>query len=617
MLRCWVACLVMCVAGMIGAGAEEVAATVTHGPILGRPGPDSMGVWIRASRPARFRVDYGETAEAWDRHSPVTATALEDDLTGWVLLEGLEPGTLYHYRVSIEGPDGFEAGPGGSFRTLPDPERYRSDAYNPRGLFNFSFEYGCGNRQPRDASGPVDLPTYRTMLEQEGEELAFALLNGDWIYEERRDWPVESWRAAVGVSEDETPDVVRFAPTIVGAWENYKLYWDRAPALADWHRRVPSFFVMDDHEIVDDCAGAGTVGLRHRRAVFRDIGVAAWYDYLGWSNPVTVPAADVLGRARLHAGSNVLEDPAADFESIDFDQYSNLHVHWGGPHAGEQGKPWDLEGGDPNAGVYEVVRVIDKSRLEIRPPARADGEAGYSLGRYSYFDFRVSNCHFIVLDTRSQRDLPDNDDPWKKGISMLGDRQKAWMKETMEASDADFLFVVSSVNLMIPHIVDVGEPDFVNYHDGWTAFLEEREEVIDFWDGLNKTVFVLTGDLHTSFVARVTDSVWEMASGPHNSNNSFASTEGNRPPNGPWDSYGRPCDIRWSYYQIPEYPQGDHQRIYCVVQVNNVFNNPTVEGQDRWLAFPRPQVVFRFHDGETGRLMYAESVLAASEAVGE
>jgi hypothetical protein len=54
-----------------------------------------------------------------------------------------------------------------------------------------------------------------------------------------------------------------------------------------------------------------------------------------------------------------------------------------------------------------------------------------------------------------------------------------------------------------------------------------------------------------------------------------------------------------------------------VVQVNNVFNNPLKAFQpeqpdeERWVAFPRPQVVFRYYDGRTGRLKFAHSIRAA------
>jgi hypothetical protein len=47
-----------------------------------------------------------------------------------------------------------------------------------------------------------------------------------------------------------------------------------------------------------------------------------------------------------------------------------------------------------------------------------------------------------------------------------------------------------------------------------------------------------------------------------------------------------------------------------VVQVNNVFNNPLKVGEQRWVAFPRPQVMFQYYDGRTGELRYGETVAA-------
>ena len=74
--------------------------------------------------------------------------------------------------------------------------------------------------------------------------------------------------------------------------------------------------------------------------------------------------------------------------------------------------------------------------------------------------------------------------------------------------------------------------DLANKDEAWTVFVEDRERVIDFWDSLGKPVFVLTGDLHNSFAIKITDRVWEFASGPHNSRNHQARAEGGRPPNG-------------------------------------------------------------------------------------
>ena len=124
-------------------------------------------------------------------------------------------------------------------------------------------------------------------------------------------------------------------------------------------------------------------------------------------------------------------------------------------------------------------------------------------------------------------------------------------------------------------------------------------------------MFVLTGDLHNSFAIKITDRVWEFASGPHNSRNHQAYAEGGRPPNGIFDSRGRKIEIRWSSYMRDEVPpELNRQPVYTVVQVNNVFNNPLEEGKERWVKFPHPQIVFQYYDGFSGNLLYAESILA-------
>ena len=77
--------------------------------------------------------------------------------------------------------------------------------------------------------------------------------------------------------------------------------------------------------------------------------------------------------------------------------------------------------------------------------------------------------------------------------------------------------------------------------------------------------------------------------------------------------YGpRECEIRWSSYMGDEVPpELNRQPVYTVVQVNNVFNNPLKVGGTRWVAFPRPQLIFRYFDGRSGRLKYAESIIAS------
>jgi hypothetical protein len=157
----------------------------------------------------------------------------------------------------------------------------------------------------------------------------------------------------------------------------------------------------------------------------------------------------------------------------------------------------------------------------------------------------------------------------------------------------------------------IGECHKENKDDAWTAFLEEREQMIRFWDSLGKPVMIMTGDLHNSWAVKITDRVWEFASGPLGSQNHPAGSEGNRPPNGEFDSKGRKVEIRWSSYIRDDMPAALRKLpYYAVASVNNVFNNPAEPGKKRWVAYPRPHVVIQYYDGLTGDLLYAEPVHA-------
>src|SRR5262245_13767622 len=549
--------------GQQRAAAAPDSGGITHGPILGRLGAHEVGVWARTSRTGFFRVRYRIDPERMEALSPPARTQLATDNTGVVMLRELEADAVYHYRVFTEGGDG----PGGTFRTLPDADDVRHDKFNPRGLFNFRFEVSSCANQGVHSNGPA-LPAYQTMLKHLKDQVHFAIHNGDFIYEEKREFSPQEWLGQVRASEDQLPRIVRLAPAITGVWENYKLYLSRGKPLAEWHRNVPGFFTFDDHEILNDVVGCGTPGYRHRRTVFRDPAVRAWFDYVGWANPVESRQPIRFGRAKLEAGSDVLTalDGVNALGDPDLAQAANLHVHWGTRDAGVNDDALDVQPGDPNAGVYEIVEKVGDNQLRIRPAAKANGEATYSIGRLSQGKHRIGNCEFYFLDTRSMREKHDGKDPAKPGISMLGQKQKSWLIDSMKQSDADFFFVISSVNLTIPHTGAGGmAAAAADKDDAWTAFVDEREQLIKVWESLGRPVFVFTGDLHNSFAIRVSEKVWEFGAGPLNSANHPASSEGGRPASGPFDSRGRKVDIRWSTYCMDDIPlDRRRQPVYCV-----------------------------------------------------
>lgn len=596
----------------------------TNGPQLGNVTAHSIRVWARTRQPGAFRVIYSTSPDlSGGQLSREVRTDWEHDATGWVELTGLQQNTKYYYALVKDGrvADIRLNGQVNSFRTLPDKAAYVDPQLNPQGLFNFAFEIGTGNNQ----SGAATPPTYKRMLDELKDRIYFQIQNGDWIYESGRDKTEAQWAIDNGVTKP--PRITTIAKGIAGVWQNYKNYLENEN-LRNFYREVPGFVTLDDHEILNDVVGSGEEGYRldargkpfqadlkadsvsnmTERAVFRDPAEAAWQDYVGWSNPdVANPDLPWFGNTRLAAGSNVLNDPQADFRKLKIGDAENLHVLWG----------------FGNTGVYKIKRVIDAHRLEIEPALTVSEQARYSIGADLHTHFKVGNSDFFLLDARSQRTLNDKNNGNRPDSTMLGKEQKAWLFDQLRMSTADFIFIVSSVNLATPH--DNGAwyghglagPD---KDDGWTAHLPERAELLALAQSLGKPVIFLTGDLHKSYVTRLAPGIYDVATGPHTSSNHRIGDAGGAPPSGLYQSGDRVVNILWSSNQYRNDSGGNSGRainggwpVYTTVRVNNAFNIPSADNKPRWIAYPEPQVVFEFRDGNTGELLFAHSV-STSEA---
>jgi len=134
--------------------------------------------------------------------------------------------------------------------------------------------------------------------------------------------------------------------------------------------------------------------------------------------------------------------------------------------------------------------------------------------------------------------------------------------------------------------------------------------LIEFLDGIEKPVLIFTGDVHASASVKITDNVWEMMCGPLGSTGHPLGTLGNPPTGGKWNSKGQDVEIRW----VTGFPNNlPYARIrntyYGMVQVNNVLKVGRPDGRGyQWNAYDEPQVIVRWHDRYTGRLVYAKSI---------
>jgi len=571
---------------------------LSQGPLLGGVTAQSVRVWVRTRQPAEFEVLYGTALPLTEKFAKVQgSTSPETDLTGVVTLSGLEANTRYYYAIRIAGtlPDlrPEVSDPWPSFKTLPDASTYRDENYNPAGLFNVTFAIGhCASQDP-DTSGGMytSTPAYDTIRRRHLDEAMFTLVNGDVIYEELRDG------------------------TLGGVRDNYKLYFTRGRSFATLFRSMPAQFTFDDHDVGWDIHGCGQVGLREGRHLIRDIGLRAYEEYLAWANPRGPQSGRIrIGEAQVTKGGDVLFDPKAHFLSLDPQTVSTIHL---GIYT--RGAKLQRRKKHPNnSGVYGLVKVIDDTHLQITPATRAEETLPYSVGTHHYYDWKIANCHFFALDTRgerSNRNPKNRDDP---KLFILSEPQEKWLLDGVRNSDADFIFLISPDPWVVYHTAaHVGGDDKDDKGDGFPSFLRQRERLIAELDKLDKPVLIFTGDVHASASIRITNNVWELMCGPLGSTGHPLATMGNPPKGGRWNSMGRPVSIRW----VAGFPNNlPYQKIrntyYGVVQVNNILKTAAPDGGYQYSAYDQPQVIIRWHDGYTGRLVYAESITTA-DAVAE
>ncbi|MBX3180418.1 MAG: alkaline phosphatase D family protein [Candidatus Hydrogenedentes bacterium] len=566
---------------------------LTHGPLLGRPAATSMRVWVRTAAPGPFRVVYAPSLPlSADGPGVAGETNAGDDNTGVVDLTGLAPDTRYYYGIVlneriVDTRNDFAPGfP--SFRTLPDCASYADERYNPDGRFNFSFGVGFGARQTSSEPMYRDAPGFHSLNARYADRLSFFIMNGDYIYEEFR------------TAQNRPHEAEMFRA-------DYRSYMEHGLAMTEFQRRVPWLYTYDDHETFSDLEGAGEIGLKQGKWLYRDRSLGPWYEYAGWANYPGPQRGEIYrGEAEVKAGGDVLHDPNADFTQLRPETISTLLVDMG----------------QKNQGVYGLVETIDAHHVRVTPAFAENETCTYSIGTHHYFDWRVGNCHFFALDTRGERTrylAKKVNDPDR---FLLGATQEKWLLDGIAGTDADFIFIVSSVSWMIYHTnfhmyKDPAEipPGPAAKEDGFLGAIQERDRLLAALDAIEKPVIIFTGDLHNAFAVQISDNVWEFMTGPFNSFNHPILTAGNPPPpyGGWFDSAGTNVKIKW----VAGFPnEMSYQRLtnkyYGIVQVNNALKSGRQEGPGlHWVAYDEPQVIVQFIDAYTGEMVYAEGISTA------
>ncbi len=108
-----------------------------------------------------------------------------------------------------------------------------------------------------------------------------------------------------------------------------------------------------------------------------------------------------------------------------------------------------------------------------------------------WFDFRIGNVHFIMIDGRYYRESPKDKSP-----SMLGAVQMKWLKKTL--ADKPATFKVSCSNVPMAPKVKPGSKDT------WDGYSDERSAIYQFIaDQKLPGVVILSADRHRSDAYKV------------------------------------------------------------------------------------------------------------------
>ena len=184
-----------------------LAATISHGAMLGAVSDTSVNVWVRASGDSTFKVEYKLTSGSYPGTitSGISLTSSTDH-TGAISITGLTANTSYDYRVLLDDVVQGGATASGTFTTLKPSGSACSYRMAQAGDFD-------GSRKPHSLF--TTIKTYNP---------AFTLFTGDQIYG-------PSWINGVSI------------------WETYyQQNWSDGP-FSDYMKDIAGVFMWDDHEL--------------------------------------------------------------------------------------------------------------------------------------------------------------------------------------------------------------------------------------------------------------------------------------------------------------------------------------------------------------------------------
>ncbi|MEO6093452.1 MAG: alkaline phosphatase D family protein [Novosphingobium sp.] len=430
------------VPGLADAATLPDGAVFTHGVASGDPDATSLIIWTRVTVAAEPDVTW-EVAATPDfrrvqRHGKVTAGA-ERDHTVKVLVEGLKPGTTYHYRFRV----GAAVSPTGRARTLPVG---RLESLGIALVTCSNYAFGFFNAYDAIAKDP---------------RVDFVLHTGDYIYE----YGADQWGASVAHSigrvhqpaheivslddyrqrhaqykTDAGSRAMHGAHTFLACWDDHEVCnnpWtggadNHQPATeGDWPtRRANAIRAYYEWMPVRDPASGHSPLQFWRNYSFGDLALlhtletrhtarARQIDFLEYA--LTLTSAEAAARFR----KEVLGAPDRRMISTELEHDLGKAL----AASVEAGQPWRLIG---NASLIARIDVPDLVRTGLLPdPTPKLADTSFDALR------RAAKEPATVLAWKGQLSLPFYTDPWD-GYPWARERLYALSRE---AGAGDLIFL--------------------------------------------------------------------------------------------------------------------------------------------------------------------------------
>jgi alkaline phosphatase D len=232
---------------------------LTHGIASGDVTNDSAVVWARSNREAQMHVEY-DTYSNFSQSNSLNSTSLANQTTDYTTrarLEGLNPDTVYYYRVWFSTPHLYQENSDnalhsdplvGSFRTAPDPSSLTIKPIS----FIFAADLGGQKHCRQAATGGYSIFKNMTQLSPD-----FFIANGDMIYAADKcpiEGPSDNWKnipgnfSGIADSSVNWTDTEQVRDTYLEHWQ-----YNRAdPYLQIFLQSIPMYSQWDDHEVIND-----------------------------------------------------------------------------------------------------------------------------------------------------------------------------------------------------------------------------------------------------------------------------------------------------------------------------------------------------------------------------